>query len=82
MPYLAKDGRRISKIIKEEGKTGKQALDISINELEELQKFQRNAVKVLFLFFSFISLYILTHHTRVKLVRMPIIAKLTWLLRK
>ena len=48
MPYLAKDGRRISKIIKEEGKTGKQALDISINELEELQKFQRNAVKVLF----------------------------------
>ena len=45
---LAKDGRRISKIIKEEGKTEKQAVDIAIKELEELQKFQNNAVKVFF----------------------------------
>ncbi|KAF8802472.1 hypothetical protein BYT27DRAFT_6761869 [Phlegmacium glaucopus] len=41
----AKDGRRISKIIKQEGRTAKQALDISINELQELQKFQNSAVK-------------------------------------
>jgi hypothetical protein len=51
---LAKDGRRISKIIKEEGKTEKQAVDIAIKELEELQKFQNNAIKV-FLFFFFFS---------------------------
>ncbi|KAF9468022.1 hypothetical protein BDZ94DRAFT_1144786, partial [Collybia nuda] len=41
----AKDGQRISKVIKEEAKAEKKALDVAINELAELQKIQKAAVK-------------------------------------
>uniref|UniRef100_A0A0W0FMP9 Dna binding protein ncp1 n=1 Tax=Moniliophthora roreri TaxID=221103 RepID=A0A0W0FMP9_MONRR len=40
-----KDGKRLSKIIKQEGKVEKQALGVAINELAELQKIQKAAVK-------------------------------------
>ncbi|KAF8150685.1 hypothetical protein B0H34DRAFT_801621 [Crassisporium funariophilum] len=41
----AKDGKRISKIIRQEGKTEKQSLAMAIDELADLQRFQKNAVK-------------------------------------
>ncbi|KAJ3493486.1 hypothetical protein NLJ89_g11008 [Agrocybe chaxingu] len=41
----AKHGKRLTKIIKAEAKTEKQALALAIDELEELQKFQKSAVK-------------------------------------
>ncbi|KAF8959498.1 hypothetical protein BDZ97DRAFT_1667013 [Flammula alnicola] len=41
----AQNGKRLSKIIRQEGKTEKQALAIAINELDDLQKFQKNAIK-------------------------------------
>jgi L-rhamnose mutarotase len=42
----AKDSKRLSKIIKEEAKAEKQALSVAINELAELQKLQKQAIKV------------------------------------
>jgi hypothetical protein len=45
---LVKEGKRLSKIIKQEGKVEKQALEVAINELGELQKIQKSAVKVPF----------------------------------
>lgn len=53
---LAKDGKRLSRIIKQEGITGKKALTTAIDELEELQKLQQDAMKVFFLFFFSLSL--------------------------
>ncbi|TFK75177.1 hypothetical protein BDN72DRAFT_832528 [Pluteus cervinus] len=41
----AKDNKRLSKIIKDEGKVEKASLSIAIDELAELQKIQRTAVK-------------------------------------
>ncbi|THV07301.1 hypothetical protein K435DRAFT_643790 [Dendrothele bispora CBS 962.96] len=41
----AKEGKRLSKIIKQEGKVEKQALNVAIQELSELQKIQKDAVK-------------------------------------
>ncbi|KAG6829500.1 hypothetical protein H0H87_011259 [Tephrocybe sp. NHM501043] len=41
----AEDGRRLSKIIKDEGAAEKQALGLSLNELAMLQKEQANAIK-------------------------------------
>ncbi|KAF5367450.1 hypothetical protein D9758_003650 [Tetrapyrgos nigripes] len=41
----AKEGKRLSKIIKEEGKVEKQALGVAIQELADLQKLQKEAVK-------------------------------------
>lgn len=43
---IVKDGRRLTKVIKTEGKIEKQALQVAVKELGELQKFQENAVKV------------------------------------
>jgi len=40
----AKDGKRLSKIIKEEAKVEKKALNVAINELQQLQKLQKAAV--------------------------------------
>ncbi|KIY67255.1 hypothetical protein CYLTODRAFT_422665 [Cylindrobasidium torrendii FP15055 ss-10] len=40
-----KDGRRLSKVIKMEGKVERQALGLAIRELGELQKIQKDAVK-------------------------------------
>ena len=42
----AKEARRLSKIVKEEGKVEKKALSVAINELAELQGLQKKAVKV------------------------------------
>jgi len=42
----AKEGKRLSAIIKEEGKAEKAALNVTIDELAELQTLQRAAVKV------------------------------------
>ena len=41
-----KDSKRLSKIIKQEAKTEKEAVTVAINELAELQKIQKAAVKV------------------------------------
>ncbi|TFK40174.1 hypothetical protein BDQ12DRAFT_734188 [Crucibulum laeve] len=41
----AKDSRRLSKVIKQEAKIEKQALTVAIDELANLQKFQKAAVK-------------------------------------
>ncbi|KAL9714256.1 hypothetical protein Ac2012v2_002566 [Leucoagaricus gongylophorus] len=42
----AKDNQRLSKIIKQEAKVEKKALDLAIDELANLQKSQKQAVKV------------------------------------
>ncbi len=44
---LAKDSKRLSKIIKTEGKVEKQALGVAIRELSELQTVQKAAIKVI-----------------------------------
>lgn len=41
-----KEGKRLSKIIRQEAKTEKQAVTVAIKELAELQKIQKMAVKV------------------------------------
>ncbi|KAF8623640.1 hypothetical protein AX17_007340 [Amanita inopinata Kibby_2008] len=41
----AKEGKRLSKIIKQEGKVERKALSVAINELAELQALQRSAVR-------------------------------------
>ena len=46
LPRTAKHDKRLSKIIRNEGKTEKAALAIAINELNSLQKFQTNTIKV------------------------------------
>lgn len=43
---VAKEARRLSKIVKAEGKVEKKALSVAINELGELQVLQKKAVKV------------------------------------
>jgi hypothetical protein len=43
---VAKEARRLSKIVKAEGKVEKKALSVAINELGELQDLQKKAVKV------------------------------------
>jgi len=46
LPRTAKSDKRLSKIIKSEAKTEKAALTIAIKELDELQKIQKNTIKV------------------------------------
>ena len=41
-----KEGKKVAKIIKEEGKAEKQALDEAVKELADLQKLQKSALKV------------------------------------
>ena len=41
-----KEGKRLAKIIKEEAKSEKKALSVAITELAELQKLQKQAIKV------------------------------------
>jgi hypothetical protein len=41
-----KEGKRLSKILKQEGKAERQALEISMKELSELQYAQKKAIKV------------------------------------
>jgi hypothetical protein len=43
---LVKESKRLSKVIKQEGKIEKQALNTAIRELAGLQKIQAEAVKV------------------------------------
>jgi hypothetical protein len=45
-PRTAKHDKRLSKIIKEEGKAEKNALVIAIDELDSLQKIQKGTIKV------------------------------------
>ena len=45
-PQTAKHDKRLSKIIKEEGKAEKNALAIAIDELDSLQKIQKGTIKV------------------------------------
>jgi hypothetical protein len=42
----AKDSKRLSKIIKEEAKAEKKALSVALTELAEIQKLQKQAIKV------------------------------------
>lgn len=46
LPSLAKDAKRLATIIRQESKVEKQSLSVAIDELAELQKIQRTAVKV------------------------------------
>jgi hypothetical protein len=41
-----KEGKRLSKVLKQEGKAEKQAIEIAIKELGELQYAQKKAIKV------------------------------------
>lgn len=42
----ARDGKKLSKIIKEEAKVEKETLSLAITELGDAQKFQRASLKV------------------------------------
>ena len=43
---LVKEGKKVVKIIKAEGKAEKKALDEAVKELADIQKLQKTAVKV------------------------------------
>ena len=45
-PQTAKHDKRISRIIKKEGKAEKDALTIAIDELDDLQRIQKRSIKV------------------------------------
>lgn len=49
MIFAESFGKRISRVIKNEGKAEQQALETSIKELAEIQKMQQAAVKVIYL---------------------------------
>ncbi len=43
-----KEGKKVAKVIKAEGKAEKKALEDAVKELAEIQKLQKSAVKVCF----------------------------------
>lgn len=44
--FAVKEGKRLAKVIKSEAKSEKQALEVAIKELADLQRMQKNAIKV------------------------------------
>lgn len=46
MLYLAKSNKTLSKIIKQEGKTEKRAINNAMSELEDLQRLHKQTVKL------------------------------------
>ena len=49
-----RDGKQVAKVVKEEAKVEKKALDAAIRELAEIQRMQKDAVKVRLLHFKFL----------------------------
>lgn len=49
MAIVVKEGKRLAKVLKHEGKVERKALEVAMKELAELQAMQKQAIKVSYL---------------------------------